>query len=275
MNLEFNLNLEKPTLGGILTLLTEATILLQKLEVKKMKLYVYGKYLDLKWLDNINMNILKNYNYPVTTIIREPDQYSYPSERFQDKNFSYYSTARLSELYQEFKIRPSLYWSTKMQKQVAEKLSNINDKIIAIHMKNMVSSDSFSSNADPLVWSSAINEVSRNSESTFIIVGDDPPPMELKFGENLLYAKSLELNLSEQLSLIARSSGFIGTASGICSGAIFSDVPYVIFKSPSHHYEQMQEELGDADSLSFSVPGQKILRTIPNVEQLIHYLERF
>jgi len=275
LDLLLNFDLEQPTLGGVLTLLAEATVLIKNDQIKHFNLYVYGEYLDSIWLDHLEKNILRHYKYPITTLKRVPDCDGYPSERFNDKNFSYYSTSRLSDLYQKFKIRPSLSWSPRTQSQVTEKLSCINGKIITIHMKNVFPSNLKFSNADPFLWSSAINEVLRNSESTFILVGDDPPPLELKFGENLLTAKSLGLNLSEQLSLIARSSGFIGTASGICTGAIFSDVPYVIFKSPSHHYDQMQEELGDADSFSFSMSDQKIFRTIPNVEQLIHYLERF
>jgi hypothetical protein len=49
-------------------------------------------------------------------------------------------------------------------------------------------------------------------------------------------------------------------ASGPCAMAMFSAVPYVIYKNPSHHVQEMIEELGAADHFPFSLPCQKITR---------------
>lgn len=259
MEIEFNLDLEKPTLGGILTLLSEATILIEKSEVKVINLYIYGKYLDFSWLQSIENNVLINYKYPINVLTKKPYEPCYPLKELNLTNFSYYSTNRLSLLSKKFNTKPILHWSQSLENSVTKKINHINSEFITIHMKYGYPVDIDLSHADPSIWTRALKTVLKNTDATMVIVGDDSPPRGLEYSERLLTAKTLELNLSEQLSLISRSIGFVGTASGICSGAIFSAIPYTIYKSPDHHAIQMQDELEMTDNLPFAHDFQKII----------------
>ena len=50
MNISLNLDLEKPTLGGLLTLLVEANMLMGKESTEELNLYIFGDNLDINWL---------------------------------------------------------------------------------------------------------------------------------------------------------------------------------------------------------------------------------
>ena len=49
---------------------------------------------------------------------------------------------------------------------------------------------------------------------------------------------------------------------------ILSQVPYVVFKHPKHHVEEMKKELGDKDGFVFCHARQKIIRQIDSVENI-------
>ena len=53
---------------------------------------------------------------------------------------------------------------------------------------------------------------------------------------------------------------FLGMASGPCNVAIFSKIPYAIYKNPDHHSKEMKRELGTKDHFSFAGSYQKIYR---------------
>jgi hypothetical protein len=77
------------------------------------------------------------------------------------------------------------------------------------------------------------------------------------------------------MNLIQNSVGFIGTASGICSGAVFSEVPYFVYKSPEHHKEQFEKELKKQETFPFSALNQKIIRKIPDTKTLFENMRSF
>ena len=62
-------------------------------------------------------------------------------------------------------------------------------------------------------------------------------------------------------------------ASGISSAANFSDIPYVIIKDPSHHPDEMEEELGEGDYFNFSCESQFLWRKQQSVELLNNALK--
>ena len=72
------------------------------------------------------------------------------------------------------------------------------------------------------------------------------------------------LNLSEQLSLVAKSKGFIGMSAGPSVMALFSSTTYYIFKDPRHHRVQMNRELDQENGYAFSTATQFYVRQYPS-----------
>jgi hypothetical protein len=72
------------------------------------------------------------------------------------------------------------------------------------------------------------------------------------------------LNLSEQLSLVAKSKGFVGMSAGPSVIALLGTTPYYIFKDSNHHQAQMNRELGQESKYTFSAPNQFYVRKYPS-----------
>jgi hypothetical protein len=67
-----------------------------------------------------------------------------------------------------------------------------------------------------------------------------------KFLASLELFLSIGLSISQQAYLVSESSFFMGIASGLCTPAMLSRVPYVILKHPSYHMAEMKKELFDS-----------------------------
>ena len=276
MNISLNLDLEKPTLGGLLTLLVEAKMIMGKESTEDLNLHVFGNNLDLNWLNRMQDQILDNYAHTVNIILKQPPNLCYPFDRYTKNGFSYYNTERIQDLYSKLKIKPILLWREGLQQSVLKKSKTLSPKIITIHLKRVFHFDVNESNAQAEVWAKALRYfLDFSTELDVILVGNDPTPAEIELGPRIRRADDIGLNLGEQMNLIQNSVGFIGTASGICSGAVFSEVPYFIYKSPGHHEEQIGRELKNEENFPFSTVNQKIIRKIPEVKTLIENMMSF
>jgi len=163
-----------------------------------------------------------------------------------------YNTMQLTQyLYKVHGKRPDLSFNKPSNYQKRK-------NTISLHLKNASKGDT-ESNANFLVWQQFI-ESCASSDVHFLLIGDDPVPRSIK---NLPHVTSLSdenISLTAQLVCIQESSAFMGMASGPCNVAVLSQVPYLIFKHPSHHAEIMKKELGNANRYGFSVKNQYILR---------------
>ena len=276
MDLSLNLDLEKPTLGGLLTLLVEASTIMGKDFTEDINLYVFGDNLDLNWINRMQDQILDNYAHTVNIILKQPTNLCYPFDRYTKNGFSYYNTERIQDLYSKLKIKPILLWREGIQQSVLQKSKTLSPKIITIHLKRVFPFDVNESNAQAEVWAEALKHyLDFTPELDIILVGNDPTPTEIELGPHIRRADDIGLTLGEQMNLIQNSVGFIGTASGICSGAVFSEVPYFIYKSPGHHKEQIERELKNEENFPFSTVNQRIIRKIPEVKNLIENMRSF
>ena len=222
MNISLNLDLEKPTLGGLLTLLVEAKMVMGKESTEDLNLHVFGNNLDLNWLNKMQNQILDNYVHTVNIILKEPPNLCYPFDRYTKNGFSYYNTERIQDLYSKLKIKPILHWREGLQKSVLQKSKSLSPKIITVHLKRVFPFDVNESNAQADVWAQAIRHfLDFSPELDVILVGNDPTPTKIELGPHIRRADDLGLTLGEQMNLIQNSVGFIGTASGVCSGALF------------------------------------------------------
>ena len=276
MDISLNLDLEKPTLGGLLTLLVEASMLMGKESTEGLNLHVFGNNLDLSWLNRMQYQILDNYEHKVNVILKKPSNLCYPFDRNTKNGFSYYNTERIQDLYSKLKIKPILGWREGFQQSVFQKSKTLSPKIITVHLKRVFPFEVNESNAQAEVWAEALRYfLDSSTELDVILVGNDPTPIEIELGPRIRRADDIGLTLGEQMNLIQNSAGFMGTASGICSGAVFSEVPYFIYKSPEHHKEQFAMELKNEEIFSFSALNQKIIRKIPETKTLFENMRSF
>ena len=154
--------------------------------------------------------------------------------------------------------------------QWASKFS-FSEKTIFVHLKNISPYNEEESNVNWEVWKRFFNKSFLDlPEIVFCLIGDDKIEIDLNSFDNVILAKDKNLSLAQQLALVARSYGFIGLASGLCSAANFSNIPYVIIKHPSHHAYEMDRELGDNEAFNFSERTQFLWRK----EQSIKILNR-
>ena len=276
MDISLNLDLEKPTLGGLLTLLVEASMLMGKESTEGLNLHVFGNNLDLNWLNRMQYQILDNYEHKVNVFLKKPSNLCYPFDRYTKNGFSYYNTERIQDLYSKLKIKPILGWREGFQQSVFQKSKTLSPKIITVHLKRVFPFEVNESNAQAEVWAEALRYfLDFSTELDVILVGNDPTPIEIELGPRIRRADDIGLTLGEQMNLIQNSAGFMGTASGICSGAVFSEVPYFIYKSPEHHKEQFAMELKNEEIFSFSALNQKIIRKIPETKTLFENMRSF
>ena len=154
---------------------------------------------------------------------------------------------------------PDIRLNTDLQKQAEILIAKLcNDKpIISLHLKNNPNVIG-ESNADMPVWAEFL--ASCQDQATFIITGNEAVSKEIEQLENVYITQNQGSSLALDLALISKSNGFMGTSSALCQMAIFSQMPYVIFKNPDHHVEEMSRDLGDGDHFPFARPNQKLLR---------------
>ena len=86
---------------------------------------------------------------------------------------------------------------------------------------------------------------------------------------NVILSRDYGSSLSRDLALIQTASIFMGMTSGPCNMALFSDIPYAIYKNPDHDVEEMAIELGKADRFPFAMPFQKIMRIFETGDNLM------
>ena len=176
-------------------------------------------------------------------------------------NHKYESTLIIQEFFKSNGFPPylrfkgeSLSWALEfIEKQVLPALP------VVLYLKNNPKAPGCS-NANFDVWYNFISTHSLNSKVKFILIGNEAIDKRIKDLSSVLITSELEGDLPRELALIQVAYLFMGMASGPCTAAIYSDVPYVIFKNPKHDEEQMMIEMGAYDKFPFAVRYQKLLR---------------
>ena len=276
--MDFCLNLDsskrKITFGGYLTARAESEVLAKKFNFKNFFIK-FSNYLSISekqfiWdvvfkESKIDFHLLEN---------KKPPSFLWPSDQVVKGNsFEYHSFKRLSYLYSKYKIPPRLTWKKDFLHSSKKNLPN-KTKLVFAHLKSVYPFKKNESNVKWDIWESFFNLSRINfPDISFFLIGDDEVEIDLSSIPNVVSAKEYDLNLTQQLALVSKSYGFIGMASGISSAANFSDIPYVIIKDPSHHSDEMEEELGKGDSFNFSCESQFLWRKQQSVDLLNNALK--
>lgn len=108
----------------------------------------------------------------------------------------------------------------------------------------------------------------------FILIGNDPVDKRLTGCKNILLVKDHWQSIELDLALIEIGILFMGMASGPCNMAMLSDKPYLVWKHPNHHADQMIRELHDQLQFPFAVENQQFMRDWDTTDKLIEQFER-
>lgn len=135
--------------------------------------------------------------------------------------------------------------------------------VVAVHLKqtpNYQGADLISL-ANESVWMTFLIDVVHQFDIKFLLLGDDPVSENIRTLPNVSLARDIGAdNFGKHLALLSVSAGFMGMMSSICNMALFSDIPYAIFKNPSHHRAEMLSEIGIDDHYSFATKFQRVIR---------------
>ncbi len=138
---------------------------------------------------------------------------------------------------------------------------------VVVHLKNN-RNEQGCSNADSDAWLTFFEVCHQQYDVMFILIGNEDIDQRVRKLPNILVVRDFGSNLSRDLALIQTASIFMGMASGPCNMALFSDIPYVIYKNPDHHAKQMTLELDKGNRFPFATPSQKVLLALETRENL-------
>ncbi len=212
----------------------------------------------------IKESLLSEVSFEYEIVDTLPTSTEWPPKISDILSWPYSSFRRLSLLCQITGIRPNLRWPEFVRKKIELILASLRKPVFAIHLKRQ-GKGAEESDATLVNWETFLRS---HSDDLFLLLGHDELPLHFSLLPNVVLATSLGLTLSEQLATAACCDGFMGMASGICTGAFFSSVPYVVFKHPLHHPEEMRIEIGNSEQLPFAGQNQKIWRKIDSFENL-------
>jgi hypothetical protein len=187
---------------------------------------------------------------------------------------SLYSFETINNIFNLTNKYPLLVFKKKLINSVLKFIKkNKIKKFITIHLKH--DPDSKLSNTKYNLWRNSLNNCKNLNNKNILFVGNDAIKDNLNItGDNFYFSNDFNLNISEQLYLVSISSFFIGTASGFCCAANFSNTPYIIIKHPDHHKSLIKKELQE-NKLPFSKFNQNFIfmrQTSNNIDSILSHI---
>lgn len=249
--------------GSAITLIQEI-ILLQKKKNSKIRLNLISKnkkhlsYFEITKYVNINIKILKNKK-------SIPNALNLNSILNKKISYSLQNVIKISRL---TKNKPKLVFKKKYIDLVRNKLKNQKiKKFICIHVKRTLNRNNLKEIDS---WKKIIKSLQKNFLVIFL-QSNDYKKSFIK-DKNVLFLNSKNIYTQPILSQIC--SFFIASASGFCSFAIFSNVPYLLIKKPNEHKEQIKSEL-KLNKLKFASNKQYLIReNIHNTKKILSYVKK-
>jgi hypothetical protein len=270
-----------PLLGGTLLAIAEGLIENEEISVclrlagqtqKEFTHSVHDMALQIKGVLGVNLSI----NGEVVRTLGQifDHVHKYPIELID-------SPEKLIEITSAERIREVIQWKSSNVENALAKFSSSDVKNMIIVHANLQSKSRMVplrairlSHGRSRAWSKAISKfIERNSDARVLIIGDDGRRFKSFHSKRILIAANLKLPLHEQFSLVSTSLGFVGMSSGPSTVALLSSTPYVIFKHPKHHQNQMLRQLGDLNHYSFANSNQQYIRQYPSAKQILFALE--
>jgi hypothetical protein len=268
---EWDFGLEDMTLGGALTLRCELEMIASHCNLEYIN-FNFVTNQNAKKTEDLLLDVLRSseFSFNISTIDNLNSIYPKLLMSFLN-DFSYFSSSRLTVLHSYTGKKPCLLWNESVSLHPQMQDSFKNSEFAVIHLKNSGTFET--SRANMSLWMQLISEVSRAIPIPILLIGDDDYPNELLAIDNVFHLKSLNVSLMSQLAITSRAKFFIGSASGVAASAIYSDTPYLIFKSPGHHQEAMNREIGSSNKFPWAGLNQLILRQEPTISSIQAFIK--
>jgi hypothetical protein len=265
----WDLDLEKPTLGGALVLRQEGELLAEMRGQKGIQVFLSGKGSGDAVIRRLKETVYASSRYQFNFENGRTFENAWPTAHERASSaFSYFSFSRLIDLYRTYGLRPRLRWCSDVAKRAIDIRKCFSGKLVAVHLRNVPPYTEEESNANGAEWGAFFAARAHESSVEFLLVGYDAVPAGVVLGRGVHRATDLGIDLATELELIGRADGFLGMASGICTAANLSETPHVIFKHPAHHTAKMETELVSADQFPFATNRQRLWRQIADESSL-------
>ena len=186
---------------------------------------------------------------------------------------TYDSTLYIQELYKlTGKLQP-LEFKRDLQQWARKLIQGECDKtpVVGLHLKQSINwKGPPISLANNSVWYKFLSSAASRYKIKFLVLGDDPLDINIKKLPNIIVANEIGAEtFIQNLALLSECVGFMGMMSSICNYALFSNIPYIIFKNPQHHKEMMEKELRGENYYSFATEFQKVYLINETVDLLL------
>ena len=187
----------------------------------------------------------------------------------QEKQVPYYSTQPLVNICKLTGLPLQLKWSKVVKEKVLQISRAIGGRIICVHVKNQQAGNFKLSNADVSIWEKAIRKVLHRGISVVALGHDIPRELRAVNHSKMFVLADINDDIVVHLAFPQICDGFVGMASGISSAAIYSSIPYVIYKHPRHDASDMSKELVNG-KIPLSFDNQKIIQKMPVVKEIVN-----
>lgn len=255
----WNLAIETPSLGGLLLLRQELEQFAELAGVNRIELTFSGS--DALFEIPGIARIAFASSYQIQIGAGNAPAYAWPlPTAMSAAHFSYQFFDRISTLATALGHPPSLQWTSDTLSSAAAIREKFAGTLITLHLKNVPGQTEADSNAVFRYWKEFLAARAAPGSVEFLLLGGDAAPDDIPSIAGVRSAQREAIPLQVQLALAAHCDGFIGMASGVCPAAVLSAVPYVLFKHPSHHVEEMRRELGTGERFPFARPRQLVWR---------------
>lgn len=186
------------------------------------------------------------------------------------------STLTVQKLWQKTGKLINLVSPASIHKQAQEWINKYVGSYIpiAVHLKN--SPTNTQSNANQESWIKLFKDCEdKELPVRFVLIGNDTYDTRLLNCSNVVLTQTNGGCIELDLSLIPMSLLFMGMASGLCNMALFSGVPYLIWKHPDHHTQEMEREFQGHSQFIFANKNQKFMREWDTADSLIQEFKAF
>jgi hypothetical protein len=240
-------------------------------------LYISGCNSNLKsWIGQLSISLLKFDSYYVfpnnQTLskflkINRANNDTWPTQeklKTEEKNYGYSTLAK-----KQFKEKGSIPYLEFKADIIRSALDFIDNyitphRLVTVHLKNStrMSGKADWYNADFDAWISFFKKSLSSFDVKFLLIGDEVIPEEIHKLPNVLISQKFSNSLTLDLALIQTSYAFMGSASGPSTIAKYSATPYLIYKNPNHHVNEMKKDLGSTDNYNFARSFQRLIRKL-------------
>lgn len=198
----------------------------------------------------------------------------WPTDEWRDRCSYTGSALAVQDLWRKFGKIINLETPINFLQKSAKWLYNrLNGRLpVVIHLRN--NTEEQIGNANMAAWTSFF-EYCQDKEYPvlFILIGNDSIDKRLSNCKNIIVVKDHWQSVELDLALIELGVLFMGMSSGPCNMVVLSNKPYLIWKNPNHHADQMIRELNNKQQFPFAVENQKFIRDWDTKDSLIAEFE--